>query len=210
MPIIPDKYKKAVKSEKSGNIILPAGRMMYASLFTATRPSKTETDEKKFQYAVTILLPKDTDLAALEKEIEGIFHENVPEAKRATTKWANPIKKTADEGTLAAYAEDYPTCLRMNSKRYQRDGKERQRPDVVTASGQAVPEADEPAEVYNGRWTRVSVNPFWYSTEKNGISLGLQNVQLLWNDDPLAGGKAKATSDFDPVDEADLADEAFA
>lgn len=202
MPNIPDSLKKAYKSEKSGNIILPAARMMYASLYTATRPSKSETNPKRFQYSITLLLPTGVDLSVLDKEIEDLFIGNVVEAKRATTKWRKPILKTAEDASLAMYAEDYPTLLRMNSKQWQKDGKERPRPDVIDSHGNPVPPEEEPSATYNGRWCRVSINPYWYPPNDGqpGVSLGLVNAQLLWHDDPLAGGKAKASSDFEAVE----------
>lgn len=205
MPTIPDSMKKAVKSEKTGNIILPAARMVYASLFTATKPSRSETDPKRFQWALTALIPAGFDLSALEAEIQQLFKDNVPEAKRATTKWKNPILKTADQGTLALYADDFPITLRTNSKAFQKDGKARAAPEVIDAKGNPVGSDKEADETYNGRWARVSIRPFWYPANDGlaGVSLGLQNVQLLWHDDPLAGGKAKASSDFEPVDGLD-------
>lgn len=209
MPVIPDNLKKAYKSDKSGNVILPAARMMYGSLFTATRPSKSETNPKKFQYSISLLLPAGVDLSVLEAEIKSLFEGNVPEAKRKATAWRNPIMKTAEDGSLAQYADEYPTLLRMNAKQFQKDGKERAKPEVIDARGVAVPVADEPQETYNGRWCRVSINPYWYPANdgKAGVSLGLVNVQLLWHDDPLAGGKAKASSDFEPVEGLEEAEE---
>lgn len=212
MPEIPEKLKKAYRSEKSGNIILPAGRMMYGSFFTAVRPSKSETDPKRFQYGMQLLLAGEVDLSELEKEIQTLFESNVPEAKRATTKWRNPIKKTADAGSLAVYADDYPILLGMNAKQFQKDGKERPRPEVVDAQGKSVEEKDEPQETYNGRWCRPSINPYWYPANDGiaGVSLGLVNVQLLWHDDPLAGGKAAASSDFEAVEGVEDMAEDFA
>jgi len=206
MPVIPESLKKAFKSEKSGNFILPAGRGMYMSLFQATRPSKSETNPKKFHYTAKLLLSADVDLSALEAEIKRLFHDNVPEAKRATTKWRNPIGSTADNSSLAAYAEDYPILLGLNSKQYQKDGKERPKPDIVDNQGKPVDEANDPTECYNGRWIRPSSNPYWYPASDGiaGVSLGLVNVQLLYHDDPLAGGKARASSDFEAVESDDL------
>ncbi|MER9685876.1 DUF2815 family protein [Mesorhizobium sp. M0139] len=182
--------------------------MVYASLFTATRPSKSETDPKRFQYANTVLVPAGADISALEDEIDRIFKENVPEAKRATTKWKRPILLTADQGTLAGYADDYPITLRANSKAFQKDGKPRPAPDVIDNAGNPVDKADEPQQTYNGRWCRMSLNPYWYPANDGqpGVSLGLVNVQLLYHDDPLAGGKVKASSDFEAIADADMAD----
>lgn len=198
---------KAVKSEKSGNIIV-LGRMMYASFYTPVRPSKSETNEKKFQYGTTLLIPAGFDLTALRDEVKGIFEGNVPEAKRATTKWKDPLKSTADEAALAQYADEYPWLIRPNSKAWQKDGKPRPAPEVVDAAKNVVPADREAEETYNGRWCRLSLNPYWYPAGDGpaGVSPGLVNVQLLWHDDPLAGGKVKAASDFEEVDAGDLAE----
>jgi hypothetical protein len=202
MPNIPESMLKVVKSEKSGNFII-LGRLMYASLYTPSKPSKSETDEKKFTYQATLLVPPGTDFSALDAEVDRLFKDNVVEAKRATTKWKRPpVNKTADQGALALYAEDYPTTVRANSRAFDRSGKPRAAPSVVDAKGMPVPADREADETYNGRWARISVNPYWYDNDDKGVSLGLVNVQLLWNDDPLAGGKAKASSDFEPVEGA--------
>lgn len=204
----PARFKK-VETAKSGNLLV-TGRLMYANLFTAARPSKNETDEKKFQYGATMLIPAGFDMSELNAKIQALFEENVPVSKRAGYKWKNPIKSTADEGTLAAYAEDYPYMIRFNSKKYDRNGKERPAPDVVKPSNGAivaVPAADDPTEVYNGRWAQASVNPYWYNNETNGVSLGMANVLLLWNDEPLAGGKVSASSEFEAVDDVDFGED---
>ena len=64
-----------------------------------------------------------------------VRHGNVPEAKRKATAWRNPIMKTAEDGSLAQYADEYPTLLRMNAKQFQKDGKERAKPEVIDARG---------------------------------------------------------------------------
>jgi hypothetical protein len=205
MPNIPANMMKAVKSEKTGNIIL-LGRMMYANLYNPAKPSKNESDPKKFTYQNSILIPAGFDLSALEAEVTSVFHANVVEAKRATTKWKRPpIYKTSEQGSVAGFADEYPTFVKASSRAFDRNGKPRMAPDVVNAQGQAVPAGDEAKETYNGRWCRMSVNPFWYDNDDKGVTLGLINVQLLWHDDPLAGGKVKASSEFEAVDDGELA-----
>lgn len=202
MPNIREDLKKVVKSEKSGNFLL-LGRLMYASFYTSVPPSKSERDPKKFQYGATVLIPDFVDISLLEAELQDLFLGNVPEKQRPLTKWKHPILKTADQGALAAYADEYPHIIRPNSKQFERkSGKERVRPDVVNGMGEMVPQADEPKETYNGRWARVSLQPYWYPPNDGlpGVALGLANVQLLYHDDPLAGGKAKASSDFEAVE----------
>lgn len=210
---VPEALRKASISEKSGNIILPAGRMMFADLFQSAFPSKRERDPKKKRWGLNLLIPDGFDLSVLEQEVERIVAENLTDAKRkplgdGSLPYNVPIIKTGKVSSLASYADEYPTVLRPGAKEFTNDGKQRPRPEVVDAKGVAIDESRDPEECYNGRWCRLSVNPFWYPAYdgKPGVSLGLVNAQLLWHDDPLAGGKAKASSDFEAVDGVDLED----
>jgi hypothetical protein len=56
------------------------------------------------------------------------------------------------------------------------------------------------SEVYPGRWARMTVNAFGYANRTRGVTLGLNNVQILKHDTSL-GGKSAAKSDFDVVAE---------
>lgn len=205
---IPEKYRIADKSP-SGNWRV-IGRLMYASFFKTVPPSKNERDPKRFQWGTTLLIPASFDLAPLREAIEEIFKDNVLPKEQATTKWKNPILSTAEDGgKLAGEADEYPWLIRPNSKEFERkSGKRRQAPGVVDARGQPIGEEREPDETYNGRWARLSLQPYWYPANdgKPGVALGLENAQVLWHDEPLAGGKAAASKDFEAVDEGDLAD----
>lgn len=209
MPNIPDSMKKAFLSEKSGNFFTPAVRIKWANLFKPVPPSEDEKDEAKFVWNVTALVPAGFDLKALEDEVDRIVREKIkPANETLRRKLKLPILETAGIQSLAAIADEYPYCLRLSAKAFDKNGKRRQAPGVVDASGKEVPESDDADQCYDGRWARISVNPFsWeHPTGGKGVSLGLVNVQLLWNDDPLAGGKVKATSEFEAIDAGDLAD----
>lgn len=212
---IPDNLRKAIVSDKTGNVIV-LGRLMYASFFTTVPPSRSVTDPKRFQWGATLLIPGLVDLTVLEQQIQEVADANLTAAQKKTnTAWKNPLLKTADGGALAGYAEDYPFFIRPNAKEFERkSGKRRSAPEIIDAKNKEIGADREADETYNGRWARLSVQPYWYPGEdgKPGVSLGLVNAQLLWNDDPLSGGKAKASSDFEPVDADDLAglDEEFA
>lgn len=204
---IPEKLRVAVKSPAGNWLVL--GRLMYASFYKTVPPSKNERDPKRFQWGTTLLIPACFDLAPLREDIEAVFRSNVLPKDQATTKWKNPILSTAEDGgKLAGLAEEYPWMIRPNSKEFERkSGKRRQAPGVVDSRGVAIPEDREPSETYNGRWARLSVQDYWYPANdgKPGVAFGLENAQLLWHDDPLAGGKAAASSDFEAVDDGDLA-----
>lgn len=204
---IPPALRKAAYVESSGNIMLPAMRLMYGSFFTPVKPSKKETDPKKRQWTGTGLIPGAFDISVLEKAIKEIVDENLPEAKQkkladGSLPYNYPILDSAKKNSFAEYADEYPLHVKANTKEWTRDGKRRPAPQVLDAKGAEVTEEMEPDAVYNGRWFRMTVQPFWYpaSEGKAGVSLGLVNVQLLWNDDPLAGGKAKASNEFAVVD----------
>lgn len=206
---IPDSLKKASFSERTGNWFTPAARMMYANVFRPTFPGQDEKDELKKQWQITALIPAGFDLSELEKVVdELIAKEHKPANEALRRKIKTPFIETASIQSLASLADDYPTCLRLSAKAYDKNGKRRQAPGVVDAQSGAVHEADEADATYSGRWFRASVNPYaWtHPTGGKGVSLGLVNVQLLSHDDPLAGGKVKASSEFDAIDDAELAD----
>lgn len=179
-----DKIQTAVLLE-SGNIRTPRGRILYPALFKP-RNQKGETDKEKAKYQCGLLIPKGSDIKAMEKA--------VAEAREGLPKMAKiklPFLKTEDQPTLAEYADDYPILIRCNST---------YKPEVVGPTGKAIAEEDEADEVYMGRWGRLSVRAFTYNRpDSKGVSFGLQNAQMLDHADPIAGGRARAEAEFDAV-----------
>jgi hypothetical protein len=189
--------KSAKFLAKTGTYMTPAGRMVYASLFKPTT-MKGETDMSKAKYQITLLLPKDVDISVLEKAADDARNEKWTPKVQRDSKLKSPFLKTADNPRLAEYAEEFPHMLRFNSK---------SRPGVLTKSMTSVSEADEPDEIYNGRWCRVSCSPFAYDVSgSKGVSLGLGNVQLLDHAERIVGGAAKASDEFEAVGGEDLED----
>ena len=83
------------------------------------------------------------------------------------------------------------TLLRMSAK---------YKPDFIYPNGKPISASEINNEVYSGRWARISVNPYWFKTKaQSGVTLGLQNVQLLDHDENLGGGKPKGEGEFDAV-----------
>jgi hypothetical protein len=55
-------------------------------------------------------------------------------------------------------------------------------------------------QAYAGRWARASVNFWSYDTSGNrGVAVGLQNVQLLRDDEKLGSNTPKPQDVFKPV-----------
>lgn len=187
---------------KTGNIVLPKGRLLWHSLFQ-TRKGK---GGKEGKYEFNELIPKEADITVLKEEAVLAGKDKFAKAfKDANGKWPSsiksPFKRTETNDKLVAAlddaglkVEDYPYFLAARSK---------DKPGVVGPNGKA--EGVEPEHVYSGRWVRGTVQAFAYDAEGNkGVSFGLINVQLLDNDDELVvgGGRVSAESEFDAVDGA--------
>lgn len=182
------------KRLESGNFLTPRGRMLYPALYEPTLP-KGETDKEKAKYQATLLIPVGADIDVMKAAYKELVEENVPETKRKTTKIKSPFLKTEDQPRFEDMAEEFPWMIRCQAKF---------KPDVVTPKGdRTVGEDEEADEVYGGRWARFSVRPyFWkHPTGGQGVSFGLQNVQLLDHDDPIAGGRVKGTDEFEPAED---------
>lgn len=181
--------KNEAKMTKTGALVTPRGRLMYPALFRA-RLMKGETDQSKAKFQVTLLLPKDADLALLQSTVK----------ERIATKWTPNIVKTAkikggfletkDDPRLQDICDDFPIMIRTSSPT---------KPGVYTPDVRAC--TDE-TQAYAGRWARLVVNPWCYDhpVGGKGVSWELQHVQLLKNDEQLGFARADAEEAFEPVE----------
>ena len=176
---------------KSGDIITPKGRMMYPNLFKPSMP-KGETDEKKLQYQVNLLLPKGADLSVMVAAVNEVIVGKWGADAKKKFKIKMPFKKVEDEPKLAELAHEFPTTLRAWSK---------DRPTVVMADPTKLAQEED---VYSGRWACIMLRPFVYDhpTGGKGISFGLQHVQILDNDEPLVGARIRAQDGFETVEDS--------
>lgn len=170
----------------SGNIITPAGRLSYPSLFVA-RTMKGETDKTKAKYGTTLLLPKAADLKVLQDAVLACVQEKWGKDAK---KIRSPFLKTAEKMEDDEMAEEFPTLIRCTSS---------YKPDVIYANGAA---CEDEEGVYPGRWARISVRPYAWEHPANGkgVGLGLQNVQLLDHAERIGGGRMRAEEEFTPVE----------
>ncbi len=185
---------KTCHTTKFGNVITCQGRMMYPTFFEPSLP-KGETDKDKAKYQGTLIFPTGADLTALAAAVEEAAIEKWGANYKEKHKVKKPFGKSEDQPKMSATSEDFPVFIRANSK---------DRPQVVSAAGKAITE-EQSAEVYPGRWARFSVRAYAYDhpTGGKGVSLGLQNVQILDNDERLAGARPQASDEFSAVEGAE-------
>lgn len=199
-------YKKCVvlkdkAGDATGILVLPKAKMLYPSLFEKSMP-KGETDESKAKYGVTLLMPKDADLKPLVDLVNAAITEKWG-VKAKDLKIKKPFIKvdTDNEPRTVARLDaagieptDFPVMLRVFGN-YK----------PVVKGPDATSDVKDDEQVYEGRWACVSINAYaWeHPTGGRGVSIGMQNVQLLDNDDVIPRGGSGATGDeFEAVEAA--------
>ena len=175
----------------SGNIITPKGRLSYAQYLLEPQ----ENDNGKLMYSCSLLLPPGSDFKLLKKAMVPIAMQNLDndkaKAKAAVERRFLDPNNLPGGGKPAGEEFEGWTLLRMSSKF---------KPDLIFPNGKPMAASEEGNEVYSGRWARVSVNPYWFKSKANsGVTVGLQNVQLLDHDDNIGGGKPKGEGEFGAV-----------
>lgn len=170
-------------------LVIGPVRLSFPWLHAPQPPMEGEGEGK---YGCVALFPPDYDfqfvvdaMVAAAKEKWGPKEADWPRLKFPPTK---RVQDCADKSDLAGYLPGWH-FVSLNSK---------SAPHVVDATLQPI--TDIKKEAYGGRWARLSANPYAWDTGKGvrGVSLGLNNVQLLSHDEPFAG-KPKAENDFDEV-----------
>ena len=164
-------------------IVTPEFRASFVYVF---RPGKPD-DHGKQKYAVTMLFPANADLSAMKKAAQAAL---IAKWGPDSTKWpANLRSPFRDQGEKQF--EGYVKGCKFVTASSDR------RPGIVDQNVQPI--LDE-SKIYSGCWCRASVRAFAYEAKGNrGVSFGLQNIQLIRDDEPLAG-RSKPEDDFQPVE----------
>jgi len=171
------------------------GRLSYAQ--NTIDGSKNDSDEIRYQ--VTLMCPPGSDFSVLKKAMAPIALEklkgNKDQAKKfVESRFLDPMNPPGGGQPAEEIFEGW-TMLRMTSKF---------RPDFVRPNGTVMSLDEAQNEVYSGRWARVTCSAYWFDVGKNkGVTLGLQNVQLLDHDTMLGGGKPSGGGQFGAVDGID-------
>jgi hypothetical protein len=175
------------------NIMTPEFRVDWNNVF---HPKKNELSGKE-EYALTALFPKGADLSAMKAAANAAIVEKWGEDK---TKWPKNLRSPfRDQGEKdGPQYEEGAVFMNLKSK---------QRPGVVDAKVQDI--IDE-TEFYRGCYARATVQAYAYDQAGNrGVSFGLQNIQKMKDGEPMGGGRAKASSEFEAVGGGGSSDDIF-
>lgn len=156
------------------------GRLSFPFLF---EPRDTENGPK---YMTSLLLPPDYDVQPI---LTALTNAAIAGFGSDRSKWPKGMRKPAD-------------CIRDCEEKEKFEGylpgwkfisaNAKEAPGIVSAMREDI---TDPKQVYPGRWAKISCNAFWFKNKTTGVSLGLNNVQLLRNDGTF--GRTSAKSDFD-------------
>jgi len=168
----------------------PIGRASFPELFQPTQVS----GQGAFKYRLTLLIdPKDPALAQLRADIEESAKKKWPSGRPKN--WSSPLLDGDDMDNPR------PECAGMIVLRLTANDD---RPPQVVDSGMR-PITKESGKMYSGCYARASYNCFsWTNTGKNGTSVGMNNVQVVRDGDPL-DSRTNASDDFDALPESEMA-----
>lgn len=158
------------------NVLTPEFRVSFPDVFTA---KAFGGGEPKFQ--VVMLFPKEQDLTPIKDLIRGVVAAAWPN-KDSRPPLEIPSFKVSDK-EYDGY-EDH-VAIRVSSQ-YPPGVVDVNRTDIINQ-----------ADFYAGCYARAQINAYsWKFGNKEGVSLGLQNVQKLRDGDPF-GNRADASAAFD-------------
>ena len=155
-------------------------------------PDSVNGSEPK--YSISAIIPKsDTaTVNAIKAAIEVA-------KKESASKWGGKIppnlKLPLRDGDIDRPEDEaYADCYFLNAN-------SRQAPQVVDSRVEPI---TDQSEVYSGCYGKISVTFYGYNTNGNrGIAAGLGNIQKLRDGESL-GGRAKASEEFDSVQDEDF------
>lgn len=170
----------------NANFNTPTFRAGFISVFKP-RPGMNNGPAK---YSVRACFPPNTDLTEMKKRAKEAVHAKWGDA--APKQLRNPFRKNEElDNPVAGIGPDWIIVTFS--------ANEDRRPGVVD---QKVQDIIDDSEVYSGAWFRANVNAYGYDKAGNkGVAFGLNHVQKLRDDEPIAGGRAPATSAFEAVEE---------
>lgn len=181
----------SIINEETQSYMTPRGRLSYAQTLVKGK----ENEHGQVKYNCNLMFPPESDFKVLKKALMKIALKETDGDKDRALTFVN--SRFLDPNNLPSGGQPAGpefkgwTLLRMASNH---------RPDFIHPNGKPMTTDEAINEVYSGRWARASCNPYWFVAKGNkGVTIGLQNVQLLEHDDNLGGGKPSGEGQFGKV-----------
>lgn len=197
------KLKIAWFNEATNEYFTPKVRFVYPVFLEPKINKKFPNNPPKFSGIG--LVPKDANIDVIVKEVQRLAASlwgadwKTKAADDPALAVKMPIKKTANYEKLAEYADEFPLMLNVSANA---DFP----PAVFGPDTKPVPK-DKTGEVYGGRWGVMALNVWGPKPENKNVnrfvSLGLQRVQLLDHDEPIATGRIGTAEGFESADIGD-------
>lgn len=162
--------------------LTPTFRVSYPHLFEAHAFKDAEA-----KFSLTMLFPKDTDLAPLKKAVHNAIIEKYGSDK---ADWPEELRMPFRNGDKKKDQEGYEghIFVRATSKK---------KPGVIDQKKEKI---EDEETLYAGCYARATLIAFCYENSGNiGVSFALQNVQKVKDGKPFSGRKA-AEDEFDEVE----------
>lgn len=198
------KLVKDKSGKPTGNIITPLFRGAYVNLFV---PKGIKGDANaKLKYSIAMLFPKETSFDLLKTAITeaakikwGTKAEDVLRKQQNSDK---RIFKDQGDNDAAGFIEG---CVFIQASNATKPGLVGRKAGL---DGSLIELTDEES-VWSGDYFIASIRPFaWdHPVGGKGVSLSLQNVQLIKKGDRLGGGRSRPSDEFEAMDEADMEDD---
>ena len=173
------------KNTSPTHVITGKCRLSYAHIWEPSRMS----EDDPLKYSACIIIPKK-DAATLAK-IETATQTAIQDGIKAKWKGKRPanLKLPLRDGDEErpddpAFQDSY--FLNANAKR---------KPTIVDLARNHISDEDH-EKVYSGCYCRFAIDFYPFNGKQNGVAVGLSNVQLVRDGEPLGGG-SRAEDDFD-------------
>ena len=191
------------KGNPTGNLITPLFRASFVALH---EPKGIQGDpNSKKRYSIVMLFPKDTDFEPLKARIMEVAKEKWGDkAVDVLRKQSNSDKRIfKDQGEMAErFAGFEEGCIYLQAGNEKKPGLvgKKAGPD-----GTLIEITDEDV-FYSGCYAIASLRPFaWeHPVGGKGVSLSLNNVQMIKEGERLGGGRTRPSDDFEAYEEDDL------
>jgi hypothetical protein len=179
----------------NGNIMTPEGVLFYAKYAVEAH----ENEQGKMVHSLQICFPPNTDLKALKNEMGKVALEalegDTKSAKNAVEKRFTDPNNKPQGGKPAGDEYEGWTLISATSTT---------QPDFVWPNGKRMSLEEAKNSINSGDYIRATLNPYWRKVQKNpGVSLGLQNIQLVRKGKPIGYVKPAGEQEFGAVDGAE-------